>query len=413
MSFRFQKRVRIAPGVRFNFSKRGISTSVGRRGATVTAGRNGLYGNAGIPGTGLSYRSKINKKGSSSTNRTLNHSSQAKNDGTGQQPIQVDWDDTLQDVRFEKSNGEALSNHEEKQVRRQYKKQLIKIYQEKSAEINEKTDRLLDLHHHLFQQTETLSDAALGSLDVELTAPNKTNIYKKLYEKEKNSLSFFEKLKLLLPAPKKNFTKFVENEAGSIYEEEFNEYSEEKEALNEEIENRLALVKRVEEGQVEAMEEWVSLFLDELDFPLETDVDFQVRSSTRAYVDIDLPKLEEVPIKKAEVMKSGKLKIQDKTQRDHREHYALMVGGSALYLASFFFRFLPTLESVTLSGYHQIVDRSTGHDEDQYIYSLKIDRGSLYSLNTKRVHPISAFGQFQPRLNATKTYIFKQIEPYD
>ncbi|WP_083465246.1 DUF4236 domain-containing protein [Thalassobacillus sp. C254] len=32
MSFRFQKRVSVAPGVRLNFSKRGISTTVGRQG---------------------------------------------------------------------------------------------------------------------------------------------------------------------------------------------------------------------------------------------------------------------------------------------------------------------------------------------------------------------------------------------
>ncbi|WP_416149591.1 hypothetical protein ACM26V_00930 [Salipaludibacillus sp. HK11] len=83
-----------------------------------------------------------------------------------------------------------------------------------------------------------------------------------------------------------------------------------------------------------------------------------------------------------------------------------------MYLASFFFHFLPTLQEVILSRYKQVIDRSTGHEEDQYIYSLKIDRETLYSLNTKRIHPIAAFNQFQPRLNATKTYIFKEIEPY-
>ncbi|WP_280768352.1 DUF4236 domain-containing protein [Salipaludibacillus daqingensis] len=411
MSFRFQKRVRVAPGVRLNFSKRGISTSVGRRGASVTAGRRGLYGNTGIPGTGLSYRSKINKKSHSSSKKR--HSTKSSKTNEQHQPIEVLWDDSLQDVRFEKSNGQALTDQEEKQVRRQYKKQLIKIYEDKAAEINEKTNRLLDLHHHLFPPIDSLSTNAIDSIEMSLREPNKSTIFQNIYEEKKKSLSIFEKLKLLFPGPRNKFSSSIDNEALAIYNEQLHEYTEEKNAVEEEKENRLTMANNVAEGQVEAMEEWVGLFLDELDFPLETDVDFQVRSSDVAYVDIDLPKLEEVPIKKAEILKSGKLKIQDKTQRDHREHYALMVGGSALYLASFFFRFLPTLQTITLSGYNQIVDPSTGHDEDQYIYSLIIDKKTLYSLHTERVHPIAAFDQFKPKINATKTYMFKEIVPYD
>jgi len=414
MSFRFQKRVRIAPGVRLNFSKRGISTSVGPRGASVTAGKRGLYGNAGIPGTGLSYRSKINKKNKrTSNNRDQTSRSPSKNKSeVDQNPIQVIWDDTLQDVRFERSNGHTLSAQEEKLVRKQYKNQLVDIYNEKAAEINQQTERLLDLHKQLFHSDDSLSEMVTSSLDLDIVEPEEGTIFDNLFVSQKNELSFFEKCLLWLPERKKRFTELIREQANSEYQEKFEHYSNEKEAMLEEKEIRQQLTEKVSEGKIEAMEDWVALFLDELDFPLETDVDFQVVSATNAYVDIDLPTLAEVPIKQAKVMKSGKLKIEDKTQRDHREHYALMIGGSALYLASFFFHFFPTLQSVTLSGYNQVIDPSTGHENDQYIYSLKIDRKTLYSLNTKRVHPIAAFDQFQPRLNATKTYIFKEIEPY-
>jgi hypothetical protein len=47
------------PGVRLNFGKRGMSTTLGRRGASVTFGRRGTYANVGLPGTGLSYRERI------------------------------------------------------------------------------------------------------------------------------------------------------------------------------------------------------------------------------------------------------------------------------------------------------------------------------------------------------------------
>ena len=63
MGFRFQKRLSILPGVRINLSKGGLSTSLGPRGADINIGREGVTTSAGIPGTGLSYRSKLGHKG--------------------------------------------------------------------------------------------------------------------------------------------------------------------------------------------------------------------------------------------------------------------------------------------------------------------------------------------------------------
>jgi hypothetical protein len=55
MSWRFYRRVRLAPGLTLNLSKRGVSASVGVRGAHVTVGRSGVRETVGLPGTGLSY----------------------------------------------------------------------------------------------------------------------------------------------------------------------------------------------------------------------------------------------------------------------------------------------------------------------------------------------------------------------
>jgi uncharacterized protein YgiM (DUF1202 family) len=63
MGLRFQKRLRILPGVRINLSKSGLSTSLGPRGADVNIGRSGVTTNAGIPGTGVSYRQKLGGRG--------------------------------------------------------------------------------------------------------------------------------------------------------------------------------------------------------------------------------------------------------------------------------------------------------------------------------------------------------------
>lgn len=59
MSFRFQRRIKILPGLRLNVSKTGFSWTIGTRGASVTARDGKLTGNVGIPGTGLSYRKRL------------------------------------------------------------------------------------------------------------------------------------------------------------------------------------------------------------------------------------------------------------------------------------------------------------------------------------------------------------------
>ena len=59
MGLRFRRSVRLYPGVRLNFSRSGVSTSIGVRGATVTLGPQGTYANVGLPGTGLSYRTRL------------------------------------------------------------------------------------------------------------------------------------------------------------------------------------------------------------------------------------------------------------------------------------------------------------------------------------------------------------------
>ena len=55
MSLRFRKRIKILPGLWFNLSKSGISTSIGDKGLTVNLKGGKTKTTIGIPGTGLSY----------------------------------------------------------------------------------------------------------------------------------------------------------------------------------------------------------------------------------------------------------------------------------------------------------------------------------------------------------------------
>jgi hypothetical protein len=60
MGVRFQKRITLFPGVRLDFSASGVSTTIGPRGASLTlGGPRGTAVNLGLPGTGLSYRKRL------------------------------------------------------------------------------------------------------------------------------------------------------------------------------------------------------------------------------------------------------------------------------------------------------------------------------------------------------------------
>jgi hypothetical protein len=57
-SFRFFRRVHIAPGLTVNLSKSGPSLSLGARGAHVTLSSTGVRKTVGLPGSGCYYTSK-------------------------------------------------------------------------------------------------------------------------------------------------------------------------------------------------------------------------------------------------------------------------------------------------------------------------------------------------------------------
>lgn len=59
MGWRYRKYIKIAPGVKLNISKSGVSTTIGGKGASVNIGKNGAYLNTSISGTGLYRRDKL------------------------------------------------------------------------------------------------------------------------------------------------------------------------------------------------------------------------------------------------------------------------------------------------------------------------------------------------------------------
>jgi tetratricopeptide (TPR) repeat protein len=73
---RFRKSINLLPGVRLNISKSGASVSVGPRGAHITSGPRGTFFNLDLPGSGLSYRKKIEPEGGASPKKATSKNGQ-------------------------------------------------------------------------------------------------------------------------------------------------------------------------------------------------------------------------------------------------------------------------------------------------------------------------------------------------
>lgn len=86
MGFRFRKSVKIAPGVRVNVSKSGVSTSIGPRGAKINVSSRGTRATTSIPGTGISYSQTISSSGSTRRTRRTQAPSSEASGGGGQRP---------------------------------------------------------------------------------------------------------------------------------------------------------------------------------------------------------------------------------------------------------------------------------------------------------------------------------------
>lgn len=60
-NWNYRKRISIAPGIKLNLSKKGISTTLGVPGSSINIGKSGTYLNTGIAGTGIYKRQKLGK----------------------------------------------------------------------------------------------------------------------------------------------------------------------------------------------------------------------------------------------------------------------------------------------------------------------------------------------------------------
>ena len=76
MGLIFRRSVRLLPGLKLNFGKKGTSVTVGTKGAHMTYGKGRKTASVGVPGTGIYYRKTVSTKGKQPVNTAYNSQKQ-------------------------------------------------------------------------------------------------------------------------------------------------------------------------------------------------------------------------------------------------------------------------------------------------------------------------------------------------
>ena len=394
MGLRFQKRIRVLPGVRVNVGLRGVSTSVGVRGASVTVGKRGTYANVGAPGTGLSYRSRIDGPAGRRA------SSRAAGAVAGDMPVRLELRDNGA-VEVLDENGDTLPPRLVRVLREQQADTIDAWLQEQCDAINGELAAITDIHLQCPNPDQEPRLVASKFAD----APPREPVAK--------APGFFQRL---FPGVRRRIE--AENDAArTAWDQEMRQWRERKSRFERREQERLRRLREARIGNVDEMSEFFRHRIEELTWPRETLIDYQVeREGNVMFVDVDLPEIEDLPRRQASVPSRG-LRLGIKTNSDarNRRNYARHIHGVLFRIIGEAFASFPRMRHVVGSGFSQRLDNATGTTADEYLISVSVDRAGWSRIDFSaldRVDPVAAIGQFNLRRRMTKTGVFTAIEPF-
>jgi hypothetical protein len=263
MAIRFRKSIKLAPGIRMNLSGSGVSWTIGPRGASVGIGKRGSYLNAGLPGSGLYARQALTARQSrpSDSRRAV--------PGLGSTSLTVSVaDDGV--ITFKAQGGEPVPEHLVTRAKKQQGDAIRALIQSKCDEINAQVAALGDLH------LDTPSPQAAPSycptaFPLQRPAPPVLKTH-----------GFFSKMFMGAKIQAEN------EEARARHEAAVREWESDLLAFQDEEKNKRELVSRAVAGDVDGMERFFGEVLQDIAWPRETLVSFEVgERGTRLSFDVD------------------------------------------------------------------------------------------------------------------------------
>jgi hypothetical protein len=373
MGFRFRKSIKIAPGVRMNIGKRGVSSiSAG----SFNFGKRGAYQNINIPGTGISYRARV--AGRSQAKSTPARPSQRKT--TKRMPVTIELLDDGS-VVFTDKKGKPLPDSLIREAKRQNRATIEQWLSEQSDKYNAEILALLNIH--------LTTPAPQGEITVnprpEPPQIKKHGLRSKILDGHRQKVDERNKL------------------ARQEYDRALRNWEEAENALR---------------TDTEVMSNVLSSAISSLIWPRETLVSFDVvDGGDKVLLDVDLPEIEDMPSKESRVNKRQlSLTIKDRSQKQIRLDYLNHIHSIGFRFIGDVFAHLPSVSQVVFSGYSQRVSKRTGHVEDEYLYSVRVKRDVWERINFNNLDTldiVECFEQFELQRKVTKTGVISPIEPFE
>lgn len=372
-----------------NLSGSGISWSIGPRGASIGIGKRGTFLNTGIPGTGLYSRQQL------SSNTPASRSSMARSDSQSIE-LTVSIDDAGV-LSFKDAHGKPISDAYIDAAKKQQGEKIKALIQQKCDEINSQIESLGEIHFY------TPNPQPICFVPDIFDVP-------KPREPIPKSPGFFCKYFKSCVAKVK-----AENIAASEkYNAQVIEWEKQKTDFDSNQSARRQFIDLVLCGDVEAIEQYIEEVLMEIIWPRETNIDFDVRNNGIVVLDVDLPEIEEMPSKTATVPQRGyRLSIKDMGATQVQKLYMRHVHAVGFRIIGEVFAVSPSVQSVVLSAYTQRPNKTTGNLENDYLYSVRVNRdvwGKINFDNLSQIDVVEAFGRFELKREMTKTGIFRPIE---
>jgi hypothetical protein len=431
MAFRFRRSIRIAPGLRLNLGKTGVSVSAGAKGASMTLGKRGVYGNIGLVGTGLSLRERLDtppKQSQSRASQAIEHDSAVK--------ITLSLEDNGA-VRAINELGEEVSRKHMQLLWEQSGESVTRWLREQAEEINGDPEALTRIHIKT-PSPDTTPVYEKSQFDEQPPAtPEKPSVLAepvdakaarmpltaKMFAKKREAFEQAELERREAFASQREEWKRTIDAIDSKHEHDVSLWKAERlkwldrfKAFKHAEERRAADFSNLVRTDIDTMQVTIDKKLNEIEWPRETQVSYDVSDDNRTiWMDVDLPEIEDLPQRVAELAASGKkLNVKNKAQSKLRGEYALHIHGIVFLLAGTSFAALPGLDEVVVSGYSQRLDMATGKINDDYLLSVRFIRDSFSTIDFRsleKVDPVKSVELFEHRRNMTSTGILKIIEP--
>ncbi|MBN9430703.1 MAG: DUF4236 domain-containing protein [Burkholderiales bacterium] len=382
--------MKLAPGVRLNFSQSGCSWTLGPRGASVNVGSRGSYLNTGLPGFGLYSRKRF--------------------DSSPRRSAQAPLEKVETSVRIIVGNDGRLScqdldgNPLPESVLAQAKKQRPEAIR----------DLLADTASTLNQQVE-----ALGRVHLDTPRPLAASFVSTSFDQivPEKPIPIEPGLFARLWKPSLRRIEARNQDSERRYEHALLQWNKERQEHEILEARRKQMIEKELYEDVALMEVFLEERLSLIEWPRETCVSFDIGEKGQSLrIDVDLPEVEDLPRRTTSAPSRGfRLSIKAMSDTQVRKLYAEHVHSIVFRILGEAFAALPTIRQIALSGYSQRPDAATGKIRDEYLISVRaprerwveIDFGALDSVDL-----IVALERFDLRRLMSKTGIFKSIEPF-